>query len=174
MARPLSHSILRARTPQAVFVGNGLMAILAGLVANFLVVDMKLGPVAPFDASAAVLLIGGAVIMFSWGENYGDPKSQHTLTHQFKMAAAAILGGELGVCICREGGVFCLAILARRVVHLEKCPCHRECIAGSGDRLVALEDHGRLGFYSCLLSASHLIHELTCSASQRGSAGGGH
>ena len=52
---------------QAVFVGNGLMAILAGLIANYLVTDMKLGPVAPFDASAVVLLIGGAVILSTWG-----------------------------------------------------------------------------------------------------------
>ena len=49
------------------FVGNGLMAILAGLIANYLVTDMKLGPVAPFDASAVVLLIEGAVILSTWG-----------------------------------------------------------------------------------------------------------
>eukprot|EP00798_Chlamydomonas_sp_ICE-L_P030094 gene30094-35059_t len=76
---------------KAVFVGNGLVAILAGLVANYLVESLKLGPVAPFDASATVLLLGGAVIMFSWSENYGDTKSNNSLNHQFKLAFAAIL-----------------------------------------------------------------------------------
>lgn len=70
------------------------MAILAGLFANFLVENMKLGPVSPFDASAAVLLIGGAVIATSWPENYGDSKNQHSLSYQFKAAAASILAGE--------------------------------------------------------------------------------
>ena len=54
---------------QAVFLGNGLMAILAGLFAQS-VVDW-FGPVAPFDAAAAVLLMGGFVILSTWGENYG-------------------------------------------------------------------------------------------------------
>lgn len=77
---------------KSVFVGNGLMAILAGLVANFLVDNMKLGPVAPFDASATVLLIGGAIIISTWGENYGDNKHDHGIAQQFKLAAAAIMG----------------------------------------------------------------------------------
>mmetsp|Transcript_11407 Transcript_11407/g.24520 ORF Transcript_11407/g.24520 Transcript_11407/m.24520 type:complete len:468 (+) Transcript_11407:55-1458(+) len=79
---------------KAVFVGNGLMAILAGLVANFLVDNLSLGPVSPFDASAAVLLLGGAVIYTTWGENYGDAKHQHSLQHQFKLAGAAIMGNS--------------------------------------------------------------------------------
>ena len=49
-------------------MGNGLVAILAGLVANFLVDNLGLGPVAPFDAAAAVLLIGGAVVLLTWGK----------------------------------------------------------------------------------------------------------
>jgi MFS family permease len=54
---------------QAVFLGNGLMAILAGLFAQS-VVDL-FGPVAPFDAASVVLLVGGMVIALTWGENYG-------------------------------------------------------------------------------------------------------
>ncbi|GFH18481.1 uncharacterized protein HaLaN_15297, partial [Haematococcus lacustris] len=77
---------------KAVFSGNGLMAIFAGLLANTLVGNLGLGPVAPFDASAVVLMIGGGGIMLLWSENYGDPRHQHPLDHQFKMAAAAILG----------------------------------------------------------------------------------
>jgi hypothetical protein len=65
------------------------------LAANFLVDNLKLGPVAPFDASATVLLIGGAIIISSWGENYGDNKHDHGIVQQFKMAGAAIMGGEI-------------------------------------------------------------------------------
>lgn len=79
---------------KAVFSGNGLMAILAGLVANTLVGTMKLGPVAPFDASALVLVVGGVAIALLWGENYGDTRANHGLDHQFKAAAAAVLGDQ--------------------------------------------------------------------------------
>jgi MFS transporter, MFS domain-containing protein family, molybdate-anion transporter len=59
---------------KAVFLGNGLMAILSGLVANYLVEGLKLGPVAPFDAAIAVLSVGGAIILATWPENHGDEK----------------------------------------------------------------------------------------------------
>lgn len=54
------------------FLGNGLVAILAGLLGHGLVETLDLGPVAPFDAAAATLLIGGVVIVFTWSENFGD------------------------------------------------------------------------------------------------------
>ena len=57
---------------KAVFVGNGLVAIVAGLLGHALVEILQLGPVSPFDAAALVLLIGGAYIAFSWTENYGE------------------------------------------------------------------------------------------------------
>ncbi|KAF5837658.1 hypothetical protein DUNSADRAFT_4091 [Dunaliella salina] len=76
---------------KAVFSGNGLMAILAGLVANTLVNTFRMGPVAPFDASAVVLLVGGVGIALLWTENYGESRHQTTLGNQFKMAFAAIL-----------------------------------------------------------------------------------
>ncbi|GIL74576.1 hypothetical protein Vretimale_2257 [Volvox reticuliferus] len=84
---------------KAVFVGNGLMAILAGLVASYLVDTLKLGPVAPFDAAIVVLVAGGAVIYTSWPENFGD--SAHaaegvlqTLQRQFAVATGSILGDQ--------------------------------------------------------------------------------
>lgn len=43
---------------RAVFLGNGLIAILAGLIAHSLVETLALGPVAPFDAAAVVMLLG--------------------------------------------------------------------------------------------------------------------
>lgn len=76
---------------KAVFLGNGLVAILAGLVANYLVENLQLGPVAPFDASAIVLLLGGVIILLFWGENYGDAKHSTSIVTQFKQAAAAII-----------------------------------------------------------------------------------
>eukprot|EP00854_Cymbomonas_tetramitiformis_P021749 gene21749-26160_t len=75
---------------KAVFLGNGLMAILCGLLANFLVDNLHLGPVAPFDASATVLLIGGIVIHTTWSENFGDNSGNVPLSVQFSKAATAI------------------------------------------------------------------------------------
>ena len=72
------------------------LTVMCGAPTKWLFSCSQLGPVAPFDASATVLLIGGAVIVSSWGENYGDSKHQHSLSHQFKLAAAAIMGGERG------------------------------------------------------------------------------
>lgn len=70
------------------------MAIAAGLIASTLVDTYQLGPVAPFDAAATVLVIGGILIAFLWQENYGNPKQQTSLTQQFKAATAEILGGK--------------------------------------------------------------------------------
>ncbi|XP_024538562.1 molybdate-anion transporter isoform X1 [Selaginella moellendorffii] len=79
---------------KAIFLGNGLVAILSGLVANSLVGSLNLGPVAPFDAASCVLAIGMAVIMFTWAENYGDPTESKTLLTQFKVAGSAIASDE--------------------------------------------------------------------------------
>lgn len=73
----------------AVFLGNGLMAILAGFFGDFLVEKMDLGRVAPFDAAIVFMLIGGAVMMATWPENYGDSGSKN-LSQQFEKAWHAI------------------------------------------------------------------------------------
>ena len=44
-------------------------ALVSGLLANYLVTDLSLGPVAPFDAAAVFLAVGGVVIFFTWTEN---------------------------------------------------------------------------------------------------------
>lgn len=56
--------------------------------------NLGLGPVAPFDAAACLLAIGMAIIMSSWGENYGDPSDSKSLVDQFKVAASAIASGK--------------------------------------------------------------------------------
>ncbi|KAF5734965.1 molybdate-anion transporter [Tripterygium wilfordii] len=79
---------------KAIFLGNGLVAILSGLCGNLLVDSLALGPVAPFDAAACVLAIGMAIILSSWSENYGDPSENKDLITQFRGAAAAIAADE--------------------------------------------------------------------------------
>ncbi|KAJ8446242.1 hypothetical protein Cgig2_016013 [Carnegiea gigantea] len=79
---------------KAIFLGNGLIAILSGLVGNLLVDTFGLGPVAPFDAAASILAIGMAIILSSWTENYGDPSENKGLLSQFKAAAIAIASDE--------------------------------------------------------------------------------
>ncbi|KAH7424931.1 hypothetical protein KP509_11G032000 [Ceratopteris richardii] len=79
---------------KAVFFGNGLVAILAGLLANFLADTLSLGPVSPFDAASCFLAFGMAIIIFTWSENYGDPSEGRNLLIQFKAAASAIASDE--------------------------------------------------------------------------------
>ena len=79
MQRGYEPAWLSGTFSKAVFLGNGLVAILAGLIANSLVTGMELGPTAPFDAAAAALALGFAVIASTWTENFGaahkgDPK----------------------------------------------------------------------------------------------------
>ncbi|MBA0718873.1 hypothetical protein Golax_006595 [Gossypium laxum] len=82
---------------KAIFLGNGLVAILSGLFGNLLVDSLSLGPVAPFDAAACFLAIGMAIILSSWTENFGDPSENKDLLTQFKGAAVAIASGLLVV-----------------------------------------------------------------------------
>ncbi|GJZ39583.1 major facilitator superfamily protein [Tanacetum coccineum] len=54
----------------------------------------SLGHVAPFDVAACILAIGMAIILSSWGENYGDLSDNKDLLSQFKGAAVAIASGR--------------------------------------------------------------------------------
>lgn len=84
---------------KAIFLGNGLVAIVSGLFGNLLVDTIGLGPVSPFDAAACFLAIGMAIILSSWTENYGDPSENKDLLTQFKGAAIAIASGNF---VCRS------------------------------------------------------------------------
>ncbi|XP_051121194.1 uncharacterized protein LOC127244753 isoform X2 [Andrographis paniculata] len=79
---------------KAIFLGNGLVAILSGLFGNLLVDTFNLGPVSPFDAASIFLAVGMAIILSSWSENYGDPSENKDLLTQFKGAAVAIASDE--------------------------------------------------------------------------------
>lgn len=79
---------------KAIFLGNGLVAILAGLFGNVLVDTLNLGPVSPFDAASCFLAIGMVIILSSWTENCGDTSENKDLITQFKSAAVAIASDE--------------------------------------------------------------------------------
>lgn len=79
---------------KAIFLGNGLIAIVSGLLGNLLVDTLAFGPVAPFDAAACILAIGMAIILATWGENYGDSSDNKNLLTQFRGAAIAIACGR--------------------------------------------------------------------------------
>ena len=78
---------------KAILIGNGLIAIISGLVGNLLVYTFEFGPVAPFDAAGWLLAIGMAIIMATWTENYGDPSENKSLISQFTSAATIIASG---------------------------------------------------------------------------------
>ncbi|XP_057519179.1 uncharacterized protein LOC130799906 [Amaranthus tricolor] len=79
---------------KAIFLGNGLVAILSGLLGNLLVDTFGFGAVAPFDAASCFLAIGMVIILTSWGENFGDASDNKDLLTQFSTAAVAIASDE--------------------------------------------------------------------------------
>lgn len=95
---------------KAIFLGNGLVAIIAGLFANLLTDNLGFGPVAPFDAAACFLAIGMAIILSTWTENYGDPSDTKGLLTQFQVAASAISSGWYYYVLIVFKGNFIMAI----------------------------------------------------------------
>ena len=55
---------------------------------------LSLGPVAPFDAAAVVMLAGGVVVAFSWSENYGDSSDRKSFCEQLRNGAHAIYSSK--------------------------------------------------------------------------------
>ncbi|KAJ3682140.1 hypothetical protein LUZ60_014713 [Juncus effusus] len=79
---------------KAIFLGNGLIAIISGLLGNILADNLGFGPVAPFDAAACILTIGMGIVILTWTENYGDSSENKDLLSQFKLAGKAIAADE--------------------------------------------------------------------------------
>lgn len=75
---------------------NGVVAIIAGKVSGAFAV--RYGKVAPFDLSAAVLLLLLVVIFWTWQENYGD-KTQ-TVTGGFRGAWVALCADRKILFVC--------------------------------------------------------------------------
>lgn len=61
-----------ANTFSLMTIGNGLVAISCGFLAQGAVYLYGGHPVAPFDLSMALLILGMLVIFVTWTENYGD------------------------------------------------------------------------------------------------------
>lgn len=87
--RNYSQRLLSATFARAQF-GNAIIAIAAGLVSEYFA--DRLGKVAPFDVSAAVLFLLAAVLMATWKENYGD--STATISGGFKRALKTLIADE--------------------------------------------------------------------------------
>lgn len=56
---------------KVIFIGNGVVLIVVGLLVNYLVIDMNFGFVASFDVAVTFLVIGGVIIVLMWIENRG-------------------------------------------------------------------------------------------------------
>ncbi|GBF98595.1 molybdate-anion transporter-like [Raphidocelis subcapitata] len=94
-AHGFEETLLADLFTKAVMLGNGIMAIASGLVGSWLVQGLGLGPVAPFDAAIAVLLVGGAIVAATWEENRGGSGDGTTsLVRQFQAAAMTIARDE--------------------------------------------------------------------------------
>ncbi|XP_072045202.1 LOW QUALITY PROTEIN: molybdate-anion transporter-like [Amphiura filiformis] len=59
---------------------NGVLAIVAGVVANFFAGTLNLGPVAPFVLAIPFLLASGAIVAQTWNENYAQKKVKFSKT----------------------------------------------------------------------------------------------
>jgi len=69
--------------------GNGLAAIVAGVVASF--ISIEFGFVAPFMLSMIFLVISALIVSANWNENFGDAKME--LSTVFSGGLAAIQKG---------------------------------------------------------------------------------
>ena len=57
-------------------VWNGILAIMAGLVANVLAEWLDFGPVSPFMLAIPFLLLSGVVVLIKWDENCSKQKTE--------------------------------------------------------------------------------------------------
>mmetsp|Transcript_65469 Transcript_65469/g.76923 ORF Transcript_65469/g.76923 Transcript_65469/m.76923 type:complete len:476 (-) Transcript_65469:77-1504(-) len=64
-----------SQTYAATSIGNGAMAILAGIVAQLL--EDQLGHIGPFQGAIALTVLALVMVAVSWEENYGEDKSEN-------------------------------------------------------------------------------------------------
>ena len=55
---------------------NGLLAIFAGILANFLAENLNLGPTSPFAIAIPCFGLCFLIVAFTWTENYGNRETQ--------------------------------------------------------------------------------------------------
>ncbi len=90
-AKGFDAALLGSVFSAATLYGNGLAAIVAGVVASFLVDGLGFGLTAPFDLAILCFAVGGAFVASGWDENFGAAR------HAEGVSLAAQLGGALGV-----------------------------------------------------------------------------
>ena len=67
---------------------NGLLAILAGIIANLLAETLQLGPASPFAVAIPCFGLCFLVVAFTWTENYGNRETK--LFQSYKEGASLI------------------------------------------------------------------------------------
>jgi len=82
-----------SKTYSDMSIGNGSMAILAGIVAQ--VLEDRLGHIGPFQGAIALTVLA-LLLVLPWEENYGEKESDddHSLYHQFKLGWGATLSNS--------------------------------------------------------------------------------
>lgn len=103
---------------KAIFIGNGVVSIVAGLLANYLVTDMNFGPVAPFDAAATFLAIGGVIIALTWTENRGAVNANVSLEASFSAAKHAIFNDKKVLYLGAMQSLFEAAMYSLSLIHI--------------------------------------------------------
>ena len=142
-------SLLGDLFSRSTFWGNGVAAIVSGLVASFLVEFLSLGKVAPFDAAAVVLSLGFFLISSTWTENYGQSDSSVPITQMFASAWNAITSSTqvaaLGVCqAVFEGAMYVFIFLWTPAIETPT----------DGNFVAAYVPHGLI--FACFMAASML------------------
>jgi len=77
---------LLGNTFSVAILGNGVVAILSGIIASF--VSVSFGYVSPFIISLVILLISSLIVYLTWTENYGD--SDVSLQEVFRSAILSL------------------------------------------------------------------------------------
>ncbi|XP_054721008.1 molybdate-anion transporter-like [Uloborus diversus] len=72
---------------------NGVLAIVAGILANFTSESLKLGPISPFVLAIPFFIISCFIISKAWNENYG--RSQKSSRNPCFEGLSVILGNSL-------------------------------------------------------------------------------
>ncbi len=117
-----------------------------------------MGPVAPFDAAALVLLVGGAIVISSWSENFGDPSDKGSLGETLQKAAKAIYADPkitlLGIMQSLfEGSMYTFVFLVRAFAIQFMNICDTQChfLPGTVCCKRARRRHNQFGLLFCLL-----------------------
>jgi MFS transporter, MFS domain-containing protein family, molybdate-anion transporter len=78
--------------------GNGIIAILSGLLGNFVRTFFN-SSVAPFDAAIIFLIIGVVLIQLNWVENYGSSDQNSGFFQNFQDAFIALKNDPKIICL---------------------------------------------------------------------------